>query len=89
MDLSDPAVVAELGRCFAPNMWPEELPELRAVTMEYFAALRSFTHRLTSVFAAALGLEEGFFEGFCRHSTDTLRISTTFQALLTCPWVAE
>ena len=75
MDLSDPAVVAELHRCFAPNRWPAEFPELRAVTLEYFAAVRSFAHRLTSVFAVALGLEEGFFEGFCRHSTDTLRIN--------------
>ena len=75
MDLDDPAVVAEIDRIFADNHWPEELPELRAVVMEYFVAVRAFAHRLTSVFAVALGMDEAFFEGFTRHSTDTLRIN--------------
>ncbi len=75
MDLEDPAVIAELDRCFAPNRWPEEVPELRAIAMEYFAAVRSFAHRLTGIFAVALGLDERFFESFTRHSTDTLRIN--------------
>jgi isopenicillin N synthase-like dioxygenase len=37
--------------------------------------VRAFAHRLTSVFAVALGMDEDFFEQFCRHSTDTLRIN--------------
>lgn len=75
MDRSDPAVIAELDRIFADNHWPAELPEFREVAMEYFVAVRAFAHRLTSVFAVALGMDEDFFEQFCRHSTDTLRIN--------------
>ncbi len=75
MDLNDPAVQAEIGRCFAPNRWPAETPEFRAVALEYFSAVRAFAHRLTSVFALALGVEETFFEGFTGHSTDTLRFN--------------
>jgi isopenicillin N synthase-like dioxygenase len=75
MDLNDPAVIAEIDRIFAPNLWPVELPELQGIAMEYFTAVRAFAHRLTSVFAVALGMDETFFEQFCRHSTDTLRIN--------------
>lgn len=74
-DFTDPAVLAERDRIFAPNRWPAELPEFRDVGVEYFAAVSSLAHRLTSVFAVALGMDEGFFEGFTRHSTDTLRIN--------------
>ena len=82
MDRNDPAVIAEIERIFADNLWPEEFPEFQDIAMEYFAAVRAFAHRLTSVFAVALGLDEDFFEAYCRHSTDTLRINH-FQRTLT------
>jgi isopenicillin N synthase-like dioxygenase len=75
MDLSHPAVIAERDRIFADNLWPTELPELRDVIMEYFVAVRDLAHRLTAVFAVALGMDEDFFEQFTDHSTDTLRIN--------------
>ncbi len=72
-DLDDPAVVAEIERIFAPNLWPAEIPELRSVGMAYFEEVRALAHRVTSLFAVALGLDPAFFEEHTRHSTDTLR----------------
>ncbi len=59
---------------FAANLWPTEPPGFRSVMVEYFAAVQTLAHRLTALFAEALGLPEGFFEPFTDHSTDMLRV---------------
>ena len=42
--------------------------------MAWFTEARRVAHLLTDVFAAALGLPDGWFAPFTDHSTDTLRI---------------
>lgn len=74
-DLTNPAVIAERHRIFAPNVWPAETPELRQVGVEYFDAATALAHRLTSACALGLGLDAEFFEPFTGHSTDTLRLN--------------
>lgn len=73
-DLDDPAVVAERHRLFAANLWPAEVPSLRPALVAYMAAVRCVADRLTDLFAAALGLPDGFFAPYFTHSTDTLRV---------------
>ena len=46
----------------APNRWPEELPELRSVWLEYYAVLEELSTDLMRLFAIALGLDEYFFD---------------------------
>lgn len=73
-DLTDPAIAIERHRLFAENIWPASTPALRPALVDYFAAARGVAEQLTSVFAAALGLPDGFFTASTRHSTDTLRV---------------
>ena len=45
-----------------PNLFPAEVPELRAAVLEYVAALTRLGHRLMAGLALALGLDESYFE---------------------------
>jgi len=69
----EPAYQVERHRFFAENIWPAETPSLRPALVAYFDEVVSLAHRLTTIFARALGLPDGFFEAFTAHSTDTLR----------------
>jgi isopenicillin N synthase-like dioxygenase len=74
VDDSDPAIVVERHRWFAPNVWPDEVPTLRPALVRYMAAARGVADQLMAVFARALGLPDGWFASFTTHSTDTLRV---------------
>lgn len=74
VDETDPAIAAERHRLFAPNIWPGEVPELRPALVAYMAAARRVADTLMEVFAAALGMPDGWFRRFTTHSTDTLRV---------------
>jgi isopenicillin N synthase-like dioxygenase len=73
--LSHPYVAAERERVFAPNLWPDEPASLKPALVGYFAQARRVAHLLTDVFAAALGLPEGFFAPYTDHSTDVMRVN--------------
>ena len=60
VDESDPYVVAERHRFFAPNMWPEQPADMQSVWVAYFAACRALAGELSRMFAAALGMQEDF-----------------------------
>lgn len=60
---------------FAPNLWPERVPELRSGLAAYFAAAAGVAFALTEVFAAALGLPDGWFRPFVDRSTLTMRVN--------------
>ncbi len=66
---------AERHRFFAPNVWPVELPQMRAQLVAYFAQARRVAVTLTDVFAVALGLPEQWFRPYIDHSTTTLRLN--------------
>ena len=53
---------------FAANIWPEDQPEFRTAITEYFVHVRSLAHRLTDLFADALGLPEGHFRTYTDYS---------------------
>lgn len=74
-DLSDLAVASERHRLFAANIWVEEVPQLRGALVDYMAEARRVADVLTGLFANALGLPDGYFGAFTRHSTDTLRVN--------------
>ena len=73
VDDADPFYASERHRLFAPNVWPEGLPELRTALRAYFAAARDVALTLTDVFAEALELSTGWFRPFVDRSTTTLR----------------
>ncbi|WP_018075913.1 isopenicillin N synthase family dioxygenase [Novosphingobium nitrogenifigens] len=53
---------AEAGPHFAPNLWPESLPELKTVWSEYFAEMERLSCDLMRIFALALDLPENWFD---------------------------
>ena len=64
--------------CFPPNIWPAgpaASADLRPALLDYLAQARTVAHRLTGLFATALGLPPDFFAEFTDHSTDTLRVN--------------
>lgn len=76
-DEADPVIAAERERMLAPNVWPTDptLAFLRPALVDYFDQVQVLAHRLTSLFALALGLDPAFFEDKTDHSTDTLRVN--------------
>lgn len=67
---TDPAVLAQF---FAPNIWPDQPAEMRQVWLDYFAACESLSLTLTDVFAAALGLPDGWFRRFMGRCPNVMR----------------
>jgi isopenicillin N synthase-like dioxygenase len=58
---------------FAPNVWPEGRPDLRAAYEAYYKAMERLVATVMQAFAVALGLPEDFFaDKFDRHAS-TLR----------------
>lgn len=62
----DPAVDAEW---YAPNVWPREVPRLRALCQEYLSHMARLERELLSLLGRALGLEPDFFSRHMAHPT--------------------
>jgi isopenicillin N synthase-like dioxygenase len=67
------SVRPDLRGLYAPDIWPAELPGFRSAMTAYFEAMTPLAGRLLEVFAAALGLEPGWFAERVGHGPDTLR----------------
>ena len=48
-------------RLIGLNRWPADMPDFRAATTAYYAAMEAMTTRLVPVFAKALGLPDDYF----------------------------
>lgn len=62
------------GRHFAPNLWPERPPELRAVYESYFRVMEALAADVMHLFALALGLPETFFAPCIDRHISRLRV---------------
>ncbi|MEM9566412.1 MAG: 2OG-Fe(II) oxygenase family protein [Actinomycetota bacterium] len=64
------------GDDYARNLWPsaEAVPSFRLGVEAWFAEAQAFAHRMTSIFARALGVDGDFFERSTDHSIDVLRM---------------
>ncbi|WP_406838343.1 isopenicillin N synthase family dioxygenase [Streptomyces sp. AHU1] len=54
---------------YAPNVWPAEAPELRALCEEYLAEMARLENLLLELLGRALGLEPDFFTRHMDHPT--------------------
>ena len=52
----------EAGPHFAPNVWPEEFPEMRPIWEKYFAEMSEVSRQVMRIFAVGLGLDIDYFE---------------------------
>lgn len=60
---------------YSPNTWPDRVPTFEPRVQAYFVEARRVAETLTTIFADALGLPEGFFDAFTTHSLDVLRMN--------------
>jgi isopenicillin N synthase-like dioxygenase len=61
-------------RLIGLNRWPEDMPELRAAAMEYYAAMEAMTTQLVPVFALALDLPGDYFAAPFAEPSCTIRL---------------
>jgi isopenicillin N synthase-like dioxygenase len=61
-------------RLIGLNRWPADMPEFRAATMAYYAAMERMTMRLVPVFALALGLPGDYFAAAFAEPNCTIRL---------------
>ena len=59
---------------FAPNLWPESRPDLRAAMTEHFGAMEVLGHALMRAFAMALDLPVEHFDDKIGRHASTLRL---------------
>ena len=59
---------------YGTNLWPD-VPGFRSQVEAYFAEAGRVARTLTTIFADALGLPQGFFSRFTDHSIDVLRMN--------------
>jgi isopenicillin N synthase-like dioxygenase len=63
IDPTDRYYNSPLGRrIFAPNIWPDVVPDLRESWTQYYAAMEQLATSLMRMFALALGLDEHWFD---------------------------
>lgn len=73
VDYSDPFYAVQQRGAFAPNIWPSHPTELRPALVDYFQSARQVAVTMTEIFAAALGMPDGWFAQFVDRSTTTMR----------------
>lgn len=67
--------VADYGRLEGPNLWPEGLPEMRAIVSEWTERLSTIFLTLLRALAASLGASEDTFdEAFASRAFPVLKI---------------
>ena len=62
-----------VAQFFAPNVWPDEPAELRAVWERWWQACADLGDVLTDVFARALGLPDGWFRPMLTEQPSVIR----------------
>lgn len=60
---------------YPENVWPAEAAGFQEAVSTYFDEAGRVARTLTTMFADALGLPAGFFEGYTDHSLDVLRMN--------------
>jgi len=74
VDAPPPEVAAAGGAHFAPNLWPAQPAELRAVWSDYYRAMGDLAATVMRLFAVALKLPEDHFEPSLTHHISRLRV---------------
>ncbi|HEY4453194.1 MAG TPA: 2-oxoglutarate and iron-dependent oxygenase domain-containing protein [Pseudonocardiaceae bacterium] len=66
----DPTGDPEVDRdWFPPNVWPDEVPRMRAVVSEYLRQMHALSDELMRICAVALGLPDDHFDAYLQHPT--------------------
>jgi len=68
------AYAPEAGKHFAPNLWPENPPELKEIWSTYYREMAALAALLMRIFALALGLPEHYFDDKIDKHISRLRV---------------
>jgi isopenicillin N synthase-like dioxygenase len=60
---------------FAPNIWPDEVAELRPALTAWFASCDALSRTLAEISAVALGMPDDFFASRIDHAVRTMRVN--------------
>lgn len=60
---------------FHPNLWPDDMPELREAVSDYWRAMEGLSDRVLRIFALALGLDEEYFVSRSDRHVTNMRIN--------------
>ncbi|MFI9502931.1 isopenicillin N synthase family dioxygenase [Nocardia sp. NPDC052566] len=60
---------------YAENVWPAELPAFQDRVSAYYREAARVAHTMTTVFAAALDLPDGYFDRFIDHPLEVMRMN--------------
>ncbi len=70
---ADPYYQSQLHAFFAPNVWPHELPEMRATWLRYWSACSELAERLDRICSTALGMPEDFIWSAASKAPNVMR----------------
>jgi isopenicillin N synthase-like dioxygenase len=73
--VDDPGYCFDQHHQFAPNIWPTEPADLKAVMLAYYDAAFRLTRAVMSQMAVALGMPSDYFAPFTDKAIDVLRIN--------------
>lgn len=65
---------AAAGPHFAPNVWPQEPPELKAIWSTYFRAVDILARDMMRIFALGLNLDETYFDPTIDRNISMMRV---------------
>lgn len=60
--------------CLYPNVWPTEVAEFKAVTLELYAALENLGNQILKALALVVGQDENYFADKTDHGNSVLRL---------------
>lgn len=69
----DYAFAPEAGHHFAPNLWPQDLPEMEGIYARYYEEVDRVAVELMRLFARALGLDEAYFDPLVDRTISRIR----------------
>ena len=58
-----------------PNLWPDDMPELRRAVTDYWRAMEELAGRLSRIFGLALDLDEEFFVSRSQRHVTSMRVN--------------
>lgn len=73
LTLDDPLSLKKL-RGYGHNQWPAQMPEMKETLVDYYAQMTDLGHRILSLIALSLELEDSWFEPFFNPPAATLRL---------------
>ena len=75
VEVPDPSLVSTAPRWFAPNVWPDDVPDFRPAAEAWWRSARRLTDQLLEILATGLGLPVDFLTDACSATTASVSLN--------------